>query len=99
MGPQEPYVKVDVENLSGEVLNRVEIVSANSITYAEHIKQGEIKHFIFYLAGEGSYTINATYANGKVKECAGGYIESGYELKNVIYSDQIKNQFNQCPQK
>ena len=96
-----PYVKVDVENLSGAVLKRIEIKSGKTVTYTENVEASDTQHFMFYLAGEGGYTVKAIYENGSFIECGSGYIESGYELKDIIYPDHILTQAlkNKCFQK
>ena len=86
----QPLVSVAIQNhtgqaLAGLVLSYTSSSSSSSGTIAlSPLAVGARTTARFYLAGEGTYSVKATLANGTVLTSQEGYVEPGYTATEVL---------------
>lgn len=90
-----PFAYITLKNNSGKNIKFIKIIdeSKQDIQLVENISNGETKALKFYVAGEGSYTMEVTfYDNSTIS--GGAYIETGYKITENIKSDKISAENN-----
>jgi len=84
----DPIVHVAIANDSGEDLAGLVLVHESagrkSIMTLPAPRRGASTDARFVAAGEGSYRIEATFADGRVVSSGGAYVEGGYSAREVI---------------
>ena len=84
----QPLVSVAIQNhtgqaLAGLVLSYTSSSSSGTIALSP-LAVGARTTARFYLAGEGTYSVKATLANGTVLTSQEGYVEPGYTATEVL---------------
>ena len=87
-GWRQPLVSVAIQNhtsqaLAGLVLSYTSSSSSGTIALSP-LTVGARTTARFYLAGEGTYSVKATLANGTVLTSQEGYVEPGYTATEVL---------------
>ncbi|GGY84880.1 hypothetical protein ACFFTM_05010 [Pseudoduganella plicata] len=94
----QPVVHVRVTNASGADLAAVVLIhesgrGTGTMTLPA-LPRGASAEAHFFLAGEGSYRIEATFADGRVVKGGYGYVEPGYATREVIENSGIASSPN-----
>lgn len=89
----QPLVHVSIENDSGEDLSKLVLIHkstglASTVTLPT-LKHGQSTELNFFLAGEGSYEIEALFPDGRTATNGAGYVESGSSIKEVIRQSKV----------
>lgn len=89
----QPLVHVSIENDSGEDLANLVLTHESSgkisTVTLPALKRGQATELNFFVAGEGSYQIEALFPDGRIAKNGAGYVESGSSIKEVIGKPRI----------
>ncbi len=93
----QPIVTVDLVNRSGQPVTKL-LVKVKTNGYDSEISVralpvGERQTVRFVLAGEGSYQVNATLANGAILHGGTGYVEAGYSARETLLSNKVESKY------
>ncbi len=93
----QPIVTVDLVNRSGQPVTKLS-VNVRTGGYESEISVralpvGESHTVRFVLAGEGSYQVNATLANGTILRGGAGYVEAGYSARETLLPNKVESKF------
>lgn len=84
----QPLVTVNVINESGQHIKSLRIVHSSlggkGTIETASLRPGEERTIRFFLAGEGSYSIEASLEDGRVLKGGEGYVEAGYASRQVV---------------
>lgn len=91
----QPLATVHVRNVSELEVSKVVLISKTwkSTTTSElgPLVTGAQTTYMIFMAGEGSYQLRATLADGRVLEGGAGYVEAGYTNNELVHSDRIES--------
>lgn len=89
----QPIVHVVIENDSGEDLMNMHLIHESGGTLSTAtlpaLKHGQSTDLKFYVAGAGSYQIEAKFKSGRMVTGGLGYVEAGHSSKEVIGKSSI----------
>ena len=89
-------VTAHVTNATGENLGSVtiqyETCGKRSSVSTGALGPGESRRLRYFVCGEGGYTVEAHFADGRLLQGGGGYVETGYISTDVISNDEISSQ-------
>lgn len=91
----QPLATVHISNLSGQDVTHLVLTSRTNgaVTTTELMPLpagGETTAWIF-VAGEGSYQLQATLANGRVLAGGAGYVEGGYTATERLHPGKVES--------
>jgi hypothetical protein len=84
------YVRVSVENRSGQNIKRLTLKHESGSIEMKNLSKTDSANLIFKNVGENSYRIVAILANGSTISSRGNYVEAGYRTRETIFPDSIK---------
>ena len=92
-----PIVTVDLVNHSGQPVTKLSVIVETS-GYGNSISVQDIpvdasQTVRFVLAGEGSYQIHATLADGKILNGGAGYVEAGYNARETLLPNKVESKY------
>jgi len=87
-------VTVTITNASGQPLKSLTLSHYGSglkgMLDIEPPQAGDSRAVRYFQPGEGGFTIEATFVNGRVLKAAGGYVEAGYSFDKIITATDIR---------
>lgn len=91
----QPLAHITIKNDSGQDLSALTLTHSSSrftsTVALPALKQGESTNFRFFIAGEGGYSIEAKFADGRVIKGGAGYVESGYKVTDVVGASKVQS--------
>ena len=88
-----PLVEIQIKNKSTRNIEAIHIKHEHGNELVENIRQGETRVVTIYARGETSYSMIATFSDGKQLTGGEEYAESGYKISETITDNQIKSDF------
>jgi hypothetical protein len=76
----------------GSVTIQYETCGQRSSVSIGELPPGKSRRLRYSVCGEGGYTVEAQFADGRLLHGGGGYVETGYISTDVISSDGISSQ-------
>jgi hypothetical protein len=86
------FVRVTVINKSHHNIKQVILTHEQGRYYAEGIKMNDKVILLFHNLGENSYELKVILDNDSVL-VSGNYVESGYEIDEIVTDKVIKQKF------
>lgn len=83
-------VCIILKNRSGKNIKLLEVKHEQSKNEITNISDNENANISFNSLGESSYTITATFEDGKTVKSTGAYIEGGYKMTEIIHNSKIE---------
>lgn len=83
-------VCIILKNRSGKNIKLLELKHERGKNEITNITDNENANISFNSPGESSYTITATFEDGKTVKSTGAYIEGGYKMTEIIHIDKIE---------
>jgi hypothetical protein len=91
----QPVTTVQVHNVSGQAISSIVLTSRTwkSATTSElgPLAAGAQTTYKIFVAGEGSYQVRATLADGRVLEGGAGYAQAGDARTELLHADSIES--------
>ena len=91
----QPVATVHLSNVSGQEVSDLVLVSKtwHSTTTSQlgKLPAGAQTTYKIFVAGDGSYQIRATLADGRVLEGGAGYVQSGTKSTELLHADRIES--------
>lgn len=84
------YVSVTVVNQTGHLIKSLTLKHEKGNIEMKDLIDSDRAKLIFKNIGENSYQIIAVMANDSTVSSKGEYVESGYKMTEIIYSDRIE---------
>jgi len=91
--PYDPFAIIDVKNESGKEIQRLEIKHHNGMVEITGLRAGDTTRLAFYVPGETSYSISASFPDGTIATGGVGYIQSGYHGTDTVFSNMIESKY------
>ena len=91
--PASPNVLVEITNQTGQEVKEIQIEHETGMVLHRGLRDGKIITLPFAAYGEASYQLRAVLANGKVIIGGIGYVESGYETKEVLEPERVVSSY------
>ena len=91
--PSMPHVLVEVMNQTGQQVREINIKYKNGLVTHRGLSVGKAVTLPFAHYGEGSYELQAVLADGKVLNGGIGYVESGYQTKEVLEPERVVSSY------
>lgn len=93
----QPIVSVELLNRSGLPVTKLSVkVKTNGYESEISVRtllKDDSQKVRFVLAGEGSYQIHATLANGTVLHGGAGYVEAGYSARETLLPNKVESKY------
>jgi hypothetical protein len=92
----QPLVTVTLINQSDQDIKSLRLMHTTSggkgTLEVASLRAGKSATMKFFIAGEGSYALEATLENGQVLKGGEGYVEAGYTSRHIISKTGITTQ-------
>lgn len=85
---------VILKNRSGKNIKSLELKHERGKNEIINLANNENANISFNSPGESSYTITASFEDGKVVKSTGTYIEGGYKMTEIIHNDEIESKIS-----
>jgi hypothetical protein len=91
--PSSANVLVEVTNHTGQAIKEIRIEHKTGMLLRRGLADGKTITLPFAAYGEASYELHAVLADGKVLKGGIGYVESGYETKEVLEPGRVVSSY------
>jgi uncharacterized protein YneF (UPF0154 family) len=88
----EGYVRVTVDNKSGQKIKTLTLKHERGSLEMKNLANQESVNLIFKNGGENSYHIIANFDNDSIVSSKENYVEGGYRTTEIIFADRIKTE-------
>jgi hypothetical protein len=92
-----PIVTVDLVNRSGQPVTKLSVIvetkGYDSNISVRNVPVDASQTVRFVLAGEGSYQIRATLADGTILNGGAGYVEAGYNARETLLPNKVESKY------
>ena len=90
----DPYVQLSVKNDAENPIQKVRVDSGGDVYLIENVPVGSFKSLKLYSAGESTFKVTVTFANGKTLQGGSEYVESGYKVTEHVTNEKIESDIN-----